>query len=468
VTRRLNQTLEDISMNTQLLRNMRITALCVAAALQACGGGDGGESSSQPSSPAPPPSPPASTSTSGLDPTFGSLGEATLQGFGGDRSGMALQADGKIVMVGGTFTDFILARFNADGSIDRDFGIDGKVTTDMGSGFRQEEALAVAIQADGKIVVAGYTAIDATPPAIDPPETFALARYNSDGSPDTSFGVGGKVSNNVNGRAQALAIQPDGKIVAAGEFNFDSTNGSDFGDFTLARFNADGSLDLPFASSGTGQLAIDIGSASNSVRNVVLQPDGAIVVSGKPTGNFAGSDHTDIARFNANGTLDANFGSGGTLTLAGAEVGEGLALQSDGKLVLVGGVVQPIAPATARFVLMRLNANGTPDNGFGAAGKVDTAFTENALAQAVALQADGKIVVVGSSVFKTATEFIVARYDTNGTLDASFGTAGTLEIDFFNFGNAGENVLVQADGKIVVGGLARNTVDGYGVARILP
>ncbi len=455
-------------MNTKLLRNMRITALCVAAALQACGGGDGGESPLQPPSPSPSPPPPASTSTSGLDPTFGSLGEATLQGFGGDRSGMALQADGKIVMVGGTFTDFILARFNADGSTDRDFGIDGKVTTDLGSGLRQEEALAVAIQSDGKIVVAGYTAIDATPPAQDPSETFALARYNSDGNLDTSFGVGGRVSNNVNGRAQALAIQPDGKIVAAGEFNFDSTNGSDFGDFTVARFNADGTLDLPFASSGTGQLALDIGSATNSVRNIVLQPNGKIVASGKPTGNFAGSDHTDIARFNANGTLDASFGSGGTLTLAGTEVGEGLVLQPDGKLVLVGSVVQPVAPATSRFVLMRRNADGSADSSFGSAGTVNTALADNATAEGIALQADGKLVVIGTRAFASNPNFIVARYGSDGTLDNGFGTAGMLSIDFFGFTDAGENILVQPDGKIVVGGLARNNVDGYGVARIVP
>jgi len=453
-------------MNHDILPTLRIAALCALATLQACGGGSdgGGESPSPaPSAPSPPPPP-----NSGLDPSFGSAGKATLEAFGGDRSGMALQADGKIVMVGGTFTDFILARFNAEGSLDRGFGIDGKVTTDMGSGLRQEEALAVAIQGDGKIVVAGYTAIDAAPPALDPSETFALARYNSDGSLDMSFGVGGKVSNNVNGRAQAVAIQPDGKIVAAGEFNFDSANGSDFADFTLARFNADGSLDLPFGSSGTGQLATDIGSATNSIRNIVLQPDGAIVVSGKPTGNFAGSDHTDIARYNANGTLDASFGSGGTLTLVGAEVGEGLVRQPDGKLVLVGSVVQPAAPATSRFVLMRLNADGSTDTGFGSAGAVNTALAENATAEGIALQADGKLVVVGTRAFSANPNFIVARYDGNGSLDTGFGAAGTLSIDFFGFSDAGENALVQPDGKIVVGGLARNNVDGYGVARINP
>jgi uncharacterized delta-60 repeat protein len=269
------------------------------------------------------------------------------------------------------------------------------------------------------------------------PSTFAIARYNSDGSLDTTFGAGGKVSGNVNGIAQAVVTQPDGKIVVAGEFSFGSNNGSDFSDFTLARFNPNGTLDLPFGGSGTGQVATDIGGAANSARNVVLQPNGAIVVSGKPAGNFTGSDHTDVVRYNANGTLDASLGSGGKLTLAGKEVGEGLSRQADGKLVLAGGlttVTTPTVPATARFVLMRLNVDGTVDTGFGNAGTVDAAFTENATANGVALQADGKIVAVGTRALSVSSNFVVARYNADGSVDPSFG----------------------------------NNVDGYGLARINP
>jgi uncharacterized delta-60 repeat protein len=379
-----------------------------------------------------------------------------------------LQADGKIVMAGGTLQDFILARFNADGSIDRSFGPtgDGKVTTDMGSGFIVEEATAVAVQADGKIVLVGYTAIDNAPPNADGPPTFALARYNTDGSLDTGFGRQGRVSGNVNGRARAVAIQTDGRIVVAGEFSFDSTNGSDFSDFTIARFRPDGNLDPTFGADATGQIARDLGG-SNSATNIVVQPDGKIVVSG--TAQSSSADHTDVARFNADGSFDDSFGTGGKLKLQGELVGNGLARQPDGKMVLVGSVVQPIAPATARYVLRRLNTNGTPDNGFGTAGKVAVAFTQNARANAVALQADGKIVVVGTSAFVSVSEFVVARYNPNGTLDTGFGTAGTLEVDFFNFGAEGENVLVQPDGRIVVSGFAgKSTGGGYGVARILP
>jgi len=413
--------------------------------------------------PAPPP-------PSGLDLAFGSAGKATLEGFGGDRSSMALQADGKIVMVGGTFVDFILARFNADGSIDRSFGIDGKVTTDMGSGLRGEEALALAIQSDGKIVVAGYAAIDATPPAPNLPATFAIARYNSDGTLDTGFGTGGRVSGNVNGLARAVAIQPDGKIVLAGDFEIELSNGTFASDIVVARFNANGSLDLPFGTSGTGQVATDVGGAANSGRNVVLQPNGAIVVSGAPqcSSSQPGCNHTDVVRYNANGTLDASFGSAGKLTLADVEVDAGLVRQADGKLVLVGTVVQATVPATARHVLMRRNPDGSADTGFGTGGTAGTALSQNASANGVALQADGKLVVVGTRAFSPNANFIVARYNSDGSLDTAFANAGALSIDFFGFTDIGENVLVQPDGRIVVGGLATNLAGGYGVARIAP
>ena len=393
---------------------------------------------------------------SGLDPSFGNGGRATFERFGGDRSGMALQNDGKVVMAGGTFADFVLARFNADGTVDTGFGDRGKVTTDIGGRFAQEEALAVAVQGDGKIVVAGYTS--------QPAPTFALVRYHSDGTPDASFGTAGKVSGNVNGRAHAVAVQSDGRIVAAGDGNLRAT-GSDFSDIVVARFNADGTLDFGFGGSGSGQVATDLGGATNTARNVVIQSDGAIVVSGQ---SDTPADHTDLVRYTANGTLDATFNAGGKLTLPGVRVGQGLARQSDGRLVLAGGVTQAATPASARFVLMRLQSNGATDASFGSAGKVDAPFVENALANAIALQADGRIVAVGTRALSVNPNFVVARYNTDGSIDRGFGSDGIVSIDFFGFEDAGENVAIDRDGRIVVGGLARDSFDGYGVARVLP
>ena len=398
---------------------------------------------------------------SGLDASFGNQGKASTTAFGGDRSAMALQADGKIVIVGGTFTDFILARFNANGSLDTSFGVAGKVVTDMVSG-QQEEALGVAIQGDGRIIVVGYTR-----PGLG--FNFALARYNTDGSLDGSFGVGGKVTSGVAGLAYAVAIQPDGRIVVAGELAITSPIGTDFADFALARFNPNGSLDTTFGSAG--RLTTDIGAGTNSARNIVLQPNGAIVVSGNPIGTAAGFDHTDMARYDSNGGLDATFGSGGKLSLGGALVGEGLALQGDGRFVLVGSVnVGTGATATARFALMRLNTNASPDTSFGNAGTVSTDISGRGdSAFAVAIQNDGRIVVAGRSSDQVSSDFALARYNLDGTLDTNFGNGfGIFTVDFFGSTDIAESVVLQADGKIVLGGLARNNVDGYGLARFNP
>ena len=399
-----------------------------------------------------PPLPPAS----GLDPTFGDAGKAFLSGFGGSGSAMAVQGDGRMVMVGGSTTDFLLARFNADGSVDTGFGAGGKVTTDLLGGTADEEvADAIAIQSDGKIIVVGYTGIFGRPARSTGNRfDFALVRYNADGSLDSSFGSGGKVTAGVVGRAFAVALQRDGKIVVAGDAPLTQ-------DFALARYNTDGSLDSSFGIGG--QLTTDIAGTANVALNVVLQPNGAIVASG------AGLDHTDVVRYNANGSPDNSFGVGGKLVLAGTLVGQGLVLQGDGKLVLVGGATEVTAPATARFVVMRLDADGSPDTSFGNAGKVDKAFNESARASAVALQRDGKIVAVGARVLSANANFIAARYNTDGSLDVGFGVGGVLSFDFFFLDDIGESVVVQPDGKIVVGGGVNGSrAEGYGLVRINP
>lgn len=328
-----------------------------------------------------PPTPPPS----GLDTAFGSQGEATSEAFGGDLSAMALAPGGKIVMVGGTFTDFMLAQFDANGTLDTTFDTDGKVTTDMVAG-EQEGAYGVAAQADGKIVVVGYTGT-AGPGG---PTNFAVARYNADGTLDASFGTGGRITSGVLGEAHAVAIQPDGKIVVVG--HVEKSSGADSSDFVIARYHANGTLDASF--SGDGQVVTDVNAATNTARNVVLQANGSIVVSGEPV-MFAGADHTDIARYHPDGTLDTDFGTAGVLALPGSRVGEGLAVQSDGKLVLVGNLdvsTPPASPGTSTaFSTMRRNADGSLDTTF-AGGIASTSFTTGRdAALAVALQNDGRI-----------------------------------------------------------------------------
>ncbi|HEY6642430.1 hypothetical protein [Povalibacter sp.] len=244
---------------------------------------------------------------------------------------------------------------------------------------------------------------------------------------------------------------------------------NDFSDFAIARYDSNGSLDPGFGAGG--RLATDIGDGTNTARNVVVQSNAMIVVSGEPIGTFTGSDHTDVARYDARGVPDPAFGAGGLLTLSGARVGEGLAVQRDGKLVLVGEVEVATPPATrTQFAVRRLNADGSPDTNFGTAGIVSTPFTDRGdSARAVTLQDDGRILVAGASSTQTNPEFALARYNTDGSLDTAFAGngGGRLTVDFFGFTDIAESVAVMTDGRIVLGGLARDNVDGYGVARIL-
>ena len=405
----------------------------------------------------PPPPPPPS----GLDLTFDTDGKATTL-FGGNDSAMALQSDGKIVMVGGSITDFVLARYNTDGSLDENFGIGGLVTTPLASGIREEVARAVAIQRDGKIVVAGYLSIDGRP-AGDRFD-FALARYNTNGTLDETFGIDGLALSNVKGRAFAVAIQSDDRIVVAGDLPFVE-------DIVVARYDADGTLDESFADFGIRSTDLT-GGGADLASNLVIEPNGAILVSGPHTkaGETTRDRHTGLARYTASGAPDVTFGDNGELIIDNAQVGEGLVRQGDGKLVLAGSIDVAVPPATLlQFAVMRLNSNGTPDESFGSNGRANTPFNNVAEeAKAVTLQTDGKIVVAGRTSIATNSNFAVARYDVEGELDPTFGAGGRLSFDFFGFTDIAESIAIQADQKIVVGGMARENIDGYGVARILP
>ncbi len=180
---------------------------------------------------------------------------------------MAIQSDGKIVVAepynNGSDLDFAVARYNSDGSLDTSFDGDGKVTTDIDSG---DAALAMVIQSDGKILLAGYGGGY---------KYFALARYNSDGSLDNTFGTGGKVTTDIGGSYDLvydIAIQSDGKIIVTG----DSYNGNY--DFALARYTSNGSLDLSF--DGDGKVTTPIGGGNDYAYDIAIQSDGKIVVAG--------------------------------------------------------------------------------------------------------------------------------------------------------------------------------------------
>jgi uncharacterized delta-60 repeat protein len=353
-----------------------------------------------------------------LDTSFATNGKA-VTGLGADdyAEAMAVQPDGKLVvaghanMGGTTGTDFVLVRYLRDGAIDTTFGTGGKVSTDIDGG--SDQAFAVALQADGKIVVAGSN--DVSPKG----KSFALVRYNADGSLDATFGTGGKVVTSFGSQsdtAYAVVVQPDGRIVAGGHTNT-ATRGVDF---ALARYQANGALDASFGANGQVVMPIHAGNSRDSIYALALQTTGGElkIVAAGGEGDFT------VARFNANGSIDAGFGIGqGLDAVFGTVIGAARAVivTPDNKIVVSGH-------ADHDFAVLQLSEDGIADAGFGGTGRVVTkvSTTNWDEAHAVVRQADGKI-VVGGWVYagnSSSGDFVVVRYNTDGTLDAGFGTGG--------------------------------------------
>jgi len=386
-----------------------------------------------------------------LDLSFGNGGKVTTN-FGalsGEAENVAIQSDGKIVAVGlaydGQNQHFALARYNTDGSLDTTFGMGGKVVTYINTIAR---AYAVAIQSDGKIVAAGYSISTSG-------NDFALARYNTNGSLDTTFGTGGIVLAPFIGVqiAYAVAIQPDGKIVAAGTYyvGFDyETN------FALMRFNTNGSLDTSF---GTGGVVITGFNSNNSdeAYAVAIQSDGKIVAAGI---SASGTSYDfALARYNGDGSLDTSFGMGGQVTtdIGGNENAvNDVSIQSDGKIVAAG--YNRIGNGNDyNFALARYYTNGSLDNTFGMGGTVTTLVGESSFASAAAIQSNGKIVVAGYGRIGTNGVLTLARYNIDGSLDNPFGVGGKVLTPIGNGGNAGAGgVAIQPDGRIVAAGFSSN------------
>jgi uncharacterized delta-60 repeat protein len=370
-----------------------------------------------------------------LDITFDGDGKVTTD-FGIDHDqarGVAIQSDGKIMVAGysynGSNYDFALTRYNANGSLDTTFDGDGKVTTAVGSSH--DEANSVAIQSDGKIVVAGSSVNGGW-------KDFALARYNTNGSPDTTFDGDGKVTTSVGSfddYAYSVAIQSDGKIVIAGVSS---------GDFALVRYNSNGSLDTTF--DFDGKVTTAVGSSYDYANSVTIQSDGKIVVAGS---SYNGSSHDfALARYNSNGSLDTIFDGDGKITTAvgsSDDEAHSVAIQSDGKIVVAG---YSYNGSNMDFAVARYNSNGSLDTTFDGDGKVTTDLASpDDFAYSVAIQSDGKIVAAGFS----NSHFALSRYNSNGSLDTTFDFDGKVTTDFGG-SDVAYSVAIQSDGKIVVAG----------------
>ena len=343
----------------------------------------------------------------------------------------------------------------ADGDLDPTFGTGGKVMTDIG--HSTDIAYAVAVQADGKLVVVGttYKHNDYSN------EDFTVTRYNANGTLDTTFGAGGKVRTDFPGLAavpSAVVIQPDGKIVVAGgafpAFTF-------LGDFEVVRYNQNGSLDTSFGNGGFVTTSFP-GQGSYAFA-VALQADGKIIAAGTDFVNFSSDDSSDtdfgIERYNPDGTPDSTFGNGGQVTTDFDGFNDdafSILVQPDGKLVAVGSAKNPTN--FYDFAAVRYLANGTIDTTFGVAGKVRTDFGDHNFDQArsAVLQPNGKIVAAGFAISQNGgvQNFAVARYGSNGVLDTTFSSDGMMQIDFGSCCQSANKVLLQGDGKIITVGYA--------------
>jgi uncharacterized delta-60 repeat protein len=399
---------------------------------------------------------PASAMPGDLDPSFGTGGKVTASGS--LPFAMAMQADGKIVTAGytgiGSQTVFGLARFTSTGALDPTFGSGGEVATAIGSSY--DVANAVAIQSDGRILAVGQSSNGSN-------ADFALVRYTTSGALDPSFGSGGKVTTPVlssNDIAEAVAVQSDGKIIAAGGA-FDGS----YYDVALARYTGAGALDPTFGSGGTVVTAI--GPRADAAFAVAVRPDGKILIAGVA---YKGTNRLDFAlvRYTSAGALDPSFGSGGKVTTnfgsGTRDLARAIALQPDGKIVVAGYSANP---AVRDFALARYGASGGLDPTFGSNGKVVTATAiGDDQANAVALQTDGKIVAAGSSVQGSGADFAVARYEASGILDGTFGSGGVVITDFTGTDDRAFGMALQPDGKIVAAGTT--CCSDTSVARYLP
>jgi len=387
-------------------------------------------------------------------PTF-FAGDGIVTHFAGTGNsisyGMAIQPDGKVLLtgyglVGGT-EDFAMIRFNIDGSLDSSFGNGtGKVTTSIGSGT--EWSYSAVVQADGKIVLGGTVS--------GSNDDFALVRYNADGSLDSGFGNGGKVVTSIGAGTDqgfSIVVQVDGKLVVGGYSQMNGTL-----DFALVRYNSDGSLDSGFGNGG--KVTTAIGSSDDQAWAISLQPDGKILAGGVARMN--GTEDFALVRYNSDGTLDSGFGNGGRVTTAfdsGNDRAWSIVLQPDSKIVMGGSAT---VNGKLDFALARYQTDGSLDTSFGNGGRVITSLCpDNDVGRSVTLQSDGKILVAGYARLNNLNEFAVARYNTDGTLDSSFGSGGTVITSVGSGNDYGLSVRVQTDGRILVGGFANAGVPNH-------
>jgi uncharacterized delta-60 repeat protein len=389
----------------------------------------------------------AAAAAGDLDPSFSGDGRlvTSLTPQYDWASAVAVQGDGKIVVAGAGFDggQFAVLRYNSDGTPDLTFAGDGSVTTNFT--VKDDFADGIALQADGKIVVVGEVGSGGLNPK------FGIARYDTNGTLDGTFSGNGLAITDFTPKedfANGVAVQADGKIVVEGPAGVGGVNPR----FAVARYNSDGTPDTTFG--GDGSVTTDVTPKTDWANGIVIRGDGSIVVAGV-FGSGSANSKFGLVCYNGDGTLDAGFGGDGKVTTditLKQDQAIGVALQADGKVVAAGIAGQ--GGANPRFGLARYNSDGTLDSGFSADGKLTTDFTpKEDDGFAVGIQADGKIVVGGVAGSGSINpKFAIARYNTDGTADTTFSTDGMATTDFTPKLDWAFGLAIQADGNIVLAG----------------
>ena len=440
-----------------------------------------------------------------LDTTFGGTGmvSTNIDSTGDGAWSVAVQPDSKVVAVGltgessSTGAEHIaVVRYNADGSLDSTFGSGGVFIDPFGPNVIWQEVYhqAVAIQADGKIVIAGQQTRAVTTKSGKKTVTndytdWLILRLNPNGTLDPTFGSGGQVvtlfSTNDGAAAQSVAIQPaDGKIVVAGGANPSATGG--YGEFAVARYNTDGSLDTTF---GTGGVALTdvsklFGATGNgsSAHSVVIDPEGRIIAAGSADVAYYSIDRAEMAmvRYTPNGALDTTFGTGGGAAVmppnATSSYDVGVGVQSGGQIVMGGLSTDThgwngVSGDKWELALARFTSNGTLDTTFGTGGSGFYTSLQITYPESMVLEGDDKILAVGYGAYTSPgvfdQDFWVTRVLADGSAaDASFGTNGVAEANF-GVNTVATAVALDPAGNIVLTGEDGGSLPQFRTARFL-
>jgi uncharacterized delta-60 repeat protein len=397
-----------------------------------------------------------------LDPAFGIGGKVStdIGGYFDTVHSITIAPNGDILAAGyaygrsGGGSKFALARFTPTGAIQPSFGEGGKVTTAF-NGYR-EYAFGVATDSGDRIFVAGLTQATSTFNS----EDFALACYTSSGALDTSFGSGGKITTDFHGGndiARCVLVDSVGRIVVAGSAQ---NVGAGYGNFAIARYTSTGTLDSSFGSGG--KVTTDFFGSTDYITAAMLDSTGRIVVAGSA---YNGGLYTfALARFTSAGVLDPSFGIGGKVThdFHGADAdARSLTIDNQGRIIVAGRTTE--GGPNFNFALARYTPSGDLDPAFGTDGTVFTDFGEDRHehGEAVAIDASGRIIVAGTTYAGgLQLNFAVACYTSEGVLDPSFGIGGKVITDFYGEIDEANAVAIDATGKIVVAGRAQPSGGG--------